>query len=53
MKITDYKTECIKKYIKMMQKWLENWELKQEYLIGLRNEFVVYSGQINGILMEL
>lgn len=43
MKITDFKTECIKKFIKMMQKWLENWELKQEYLVSLRTEFAIES----------
>jgi len=24
-----------------MQKWLDNWSLKQEYLVNLRKEFTI------------
>ena len=37
------KTESIIKFVKMMQKWVENFELKEEHLGSLRKEFVVAS----------
>jgi L-amino acid N-acyltransferase YncA len=35
-KALDFKTKCIIKFVDMMKKWLDNWTLKQEYLVSLR-----------------
>lgn len=44
------KTESIIKFVKMMQKWVENFELKEEHLGSLRKEFVVDSQEIDKTL---
>jgi hypothetical protein len=31
-----FKTKCIVKFVDMMKKWIDNWTLKQEYLVNLR-----------------
>jgi hypothetical protein len=31
-----FKTKCIIKFVDMMKKWIDNWTLKQEYLVNLR-----------------
>ena len=35
-KLGEFKTKCVKQFINHMKKWLNNWELKQEYLVNLR-----------------
>lgn len=35
----EFKTNCIRKFVAMMKRWLDNWTLKQEYLVSLREEF--------------
>lgn len=37
IKLLDFKTKCIRNFIANMKKWLDNWTLKQEYLVNLRN----------------
>jgi hypothetical protein len=32
----EFKTKCIRKFVEMMKLWLDNWTLKQEYLVNLR-----------------
>jgi hypothetical protein len=34
----------------MMKKWLDNWTLKQEYLVGLRKEFAAHSIAFESVL---
>ena len=36
-----------------MQKWLDNWTLKQEYLVNLRNEFLVDTNTLNKKVAEV
>jgi hypothetical protein len=38
-KLIEFKTKCIIKFVEKMKKWLDNWTLKQEYLVCLRKEF--------------
>jgi hypothetical protein len=45
-KVTDFKTMCIRTFIERMQKWVNNWELKQDYLVRLRKESVIVFGRI-------
>lgn len=42
-KLGEFKTKCIRKFVSNMQKWLDNWSLKQEYLVNLRKEFAAHS----------
>jgi hypothetical protein len=42
-KLNEFKTKCIRQFVGSMKKWLNNWELKQEYLVNLRSEFAVDS----------
>jgi len=35
--LNTFKTKCVITFIKRMKKWLNNWTLKQEYLVNLRN----------------
>ena len=42
-KAIEFKTRSICKFVEMMKKWLDNWTLKQEYLVGLRKQFAVDS----------
>lgn len=42
-KLNEFKTKCIRQFVGSMKKWLNNWELKQEYLVNLRAEFAVDS----------
>ena len=37
----------------MMKKWLDNWTLKQEYLVGLRKEFAGNSIAFESILEKI
>lgn len=48
-----FKTKCMQKFIEKMKKWLDNWSLKQEYLVGLRDQFALDTVQINSWLKEL
>lgn len=41
LRLSEFKTRCIRKFISNMQKWLDNWSLKQEYLVNLRKQFIV------------
>jgi hypothetical protein len=36
-----------------MQKWLDNWTLKQEYLVGLRNQFSVDTIKLKELINEI
>ncbi len=36
-----------------MKKWLNNWELKQEYLVNLRKEYAAITLAINKLLEEM
>jgi hypothetical protein len=38
-KLLEFKTNCIRTFVKNMKKWLDNWTLKQEYLCDLRVGF--------------
>lgn len=38
-KMIIFRGQCVRNFIQKMQHLLENWELKQEYLKNLRNEF--------------
>ena len=40
-KLFEFKTKCIRQYVTEMKNYLNNWELKQEYLVNLRKEFVL------------
>jgi hypothetical protein len=42
-----FKTKCVHNFIEKMKKWLDNWTLKQEYLVGLRDQFALDTAQIN------
>ena len=53
MEIQNFKTNCALKFIGMMKKWLGNWDLKQEYLVGLRKEFAVKNNDINDALKKV
>ena len=48
-----FKTKCVQNFVKKMKKWLDNWTLKQEYLVRLRDQFALDSAQINSRLNEL
>lgn len=37
----------------MMKKWLDNWTLKQEYLVGLRKGFAADSIALESILEQV
>jgi hypothetical protein len=37
------KTESIRKFISMMEKWADNFDIKKDTLIDLRKQFVVDS----------
>lgn len=52
-KFTDFKTMCIRTFIERMKKWLNNWELKQDYLVRLRKESVIVFSRIVGSLGRL
>jgi hypothetical protein len=51
LKLADFKTKCIRKFVSNMQKWLDNWTLKQEYLVNLRKEFLLDTNSI-GLKIE-
>jgi hypothetical protein len=36
-----------------MKMWLNNWELKQEYLVNLRNQFIMENAKMHQILNEI
>ena len=40
-KVVEFRAKCIRTYVSNMKKWLNNWELKQEYLVNLRKEFAL------------
>lgn len=47
------KTEAVKKFISMMQKWVENFEIKEEHLGYLRTQYVIDSKNINELFGKL
>jgi len=49
-KLNEFKTKCIRNFVNNMQKWLDNWTLKQEYLVNLRNQFAADSVVLAGKL---
>jgi hypothetical protein len=38
-KVNNLKTICVKKFIDMMHKWVDYFDIKRETLIDLRKEF--------------
>jgi hypothetical protein len=49
-KVLEFKTKCIIKFVDMMKKWLDNWTVKQEYLVDLRKEFAADSVDFESLL---
>ncbi len=47
------KTEAVLKFIAMMQKWVENFEIKEEHLGYLRTQYVIDSKNINELFDKL
>jgi len=52
-KLNEFKTKCIKTFVSNMQRWLDNWTLKQEYLVNLRNQFLIDDESIDKRLILL
>lgn len=46
-KINRLKTEAIIKFIEMMQKWVQNFEIKEDHFGSLRKDYVISAGKIN------
>jgi predicted nuclease with TOPRIM domain len=53
VRLCEFKTKCIRQFISNMKKWLNNWELKQEFLVNLRNEFLVENENYHKLEDEL
>lgn len=51
--IIRFKTKCVHNFIEKMKKWLDNWTLKQEYLVGLRDEFSMDTAALKKLISEL
>lgn len=49
----NFKTKCVQNFIQKMKKWLDNWTLKQEYLVGLRDQFAMDSLRMNDLITQL
>lgn len=47
------KTTAIRHFVEMMQKWVQNFEIKEDTLVSLRKEFAFDAGQINSLLEGL
>ena len=47
------KTEAIQAYARMIEKWMENYNLKQQYLGSLKKEFIADSHTIKKMLQKL
>lgn len=52
-RVTDLKTECVKKFIEMMRKWAEYHEIKRDTLVDLRKQFAVDSAAIDKLAAEI
>jgi hypothetical protein len=52
-KLGEFKTKCVKQFIAQMKKWLNNWELKQEFLVNLRNEFAIENENMHREINEM
>ena len=52
-KLIEFRTKCIKQYIREMKNYLTNWELKQEYLVNLGKEFVYDNQKVKECLDKL
>lgn len=48
-----FKTKCVQNFIEKMKKWLDNWTLKQDYLVNLRNQFALDTFRMNSCLVQL
>ena len=48
-----FKTKCVQNFIEKMKKWLDNWTLKQDYLVNLRNQFALDTVRMNSGLAQL
>lgn len=48
-----FKTKCVQNFILKMKKWLDNWTLKQEYLVSLRDQFAFDTTKIHGFLKQI
>jgi hypothetical protein len=51
--VISFKTRCVKNFVDKMDKLLENWTHKQEYLVHLRNEFASNSAKMNDLIKSL
>lgn len=51
--LIQFKTKCVINFIEKMKKWLDNWTLKQEYLVNLRNEFTFESPKMVELIESL
>jgi hypothetical protein len=52
-KVNKLKTQSTLKYIDMMHRWADSFDIKQETLLDLRKEFVVDADNIKRLLKEL
>jgi hypothetical protein len=52
-KVNKLKTQSTLKYIDMMHRWADSFDIKQEILLDLRKEFVVDADNIKRLLKEL
>ena len=38
--LNTFRTKCVNQFVYKMKRWLNNWELKKEYLVNLKKEFL-------------
>jgi hypothetical protein len=48
-----FKTKCVYNFIEKMKKWLDNWTLKQEYLVGLRDQFALDTVKMTQLISQI
>ena len=51
--LLDFKTRCIRQFVAYMKRWLNNWELKQDFLINLRKDFGIENANMHQTLNAL
>lgn len=52
-KLNEFKTKCALTFIEKMKKWLNNWELKQEYLVNLKKDYAAINLSVSKLLKEM
>lgn len=52
-KLNEFKTKCALTFIGKMKKWLNNWELKQEYLVNLKKDYAAINLAVSKLLKEM